>query len=327
MSDAKVHPFKKKGNNNLTLSKIITISIILLVIVSAFGSFYKVEQWEQGVVLRFGKLHKITSPGLNYKLPFGIDKVYRVPVTVDYTIQMGFRTNPGEQSEYIDTEQFLMLTGDLNIIDIDWTLQYTIDDPIAYLFNVRADDRQREKTLRDLSQSVINQEIGDRTFEAVRSVDRAEIEEMAMEHLQEILDSYEFGIEITSLNLIRVLPPQGEVARAFDDVTNAEADRNRYIEEGREDYNREVPRAEGEAQRIIQEAYGYAEARKNVAIGEVARFNAILEEYRLNGEIYKDRLYFETIEAILGSQGNSEIVDRNLEGFLPIRNLGDSNEQ
>jgi len=327
MSDTNVHPFKRnKGKKNSNKgSQLILILVLVIAAIVLLSGFYKVDQSEEAVVLRFGKFYKIAYPGLSFKAPFGIDRVEKVPVQRTYTVQFGFRTEPGEKTRYSREDyikESLMLTGDLNIVNVSWILQYQIDDPQAWLFNFREEDRREEKTIRDVSQSVINELVGDRAIFEVMSSGRNEIEVEALEKIESILDGYNMGINVTSIQLQDVLPPEGAVQEAFQDVNKSIQDMNRYINEGKEAYNTEVPRAEGEAKRIVQEAEGYAASRVNIARGDVARFDAVRIEYQRNKSIMRDRLYYETLEEILGSGSEVDLIDRNLEGFLPVKNLG-----
>jgi len=329
MSDAKVHPFKKKGGGGPTLKggQVFTIVILVIAAIVLLSGFYKVDQSEEAVVLRFGRFYKIAGPGLGFKAPFGIDRVEKVPVQRTYTVQFGFRTEPGEKTRYSREDyikESLMLTGDLNIVNVSWILQYQIDDPRAWLFNFREEDRRQEKTIRDVAQSIINELVGDRAIFEVMSTGRNEIEVEALDRIETILDGYNMGINVTSIQLQDVLPPEGQVQEAFQDVNKSIQDMNRYINEGKEAYNTEVPRAEGQAKRLIQEAEGYAASRVNIARGDVARFNAVRDEYsrsEASKTIMRDRLYYETLQEILMNTDSMDLIDRNLEGFLPIKNL------
>jgi membrane protease subunit HflK len=330
MSDAKVHPFKKKGNGNIKGSQMVVLLILAVILIVLVSGFYKVDQTEEAVVLRFGRFYKIASPGLSFKIPFGIDRVEKVPVQRTYTVQFGFRTEPGEETRYSREDyikESLMLTGDLNIVNVSWILQYQIVDPKAWLFNFREEDRRKEKTIRDVAQSDVNERVGDRAIFEVMSDSRTEIEVLAQEKIERILNGYEMGVNITSVQLQDVLPPEGTVQEAFQDVNKSIQDKDRFINEGLEAYNTEYPLAEGEAKRLIREAEGYAASRVNIARGDVARFISVYEEYSQSNasrSIMRDRLYYETLEQVLGEDSQVELVDRNLQGFLPIKNLGET---
>ena len=210
-----------------------------------------------------------------------------------------------------------MLTGDLNIVDIQWIVQYRIDDPYKWLFSVN----NQESTLRDISRSVINQLVGDLPILSIMTSERTSMEVEAQEMLQEAFDFYNLGIKILTVKLQDIVPPAGDVQDAFEDVNKAIQDMNKYINEGKENYNRVIPAAEGEANKIIQEAQGYASERVNTATGDVARFKSVLAEYEKSPEITARRLYIETMEKVLADGQNLTLVDKNLENFLPMMNL------
>lgn len=304
--------------------KAATIVVILAIVASAVllsTSFFMVDQTEQAVVLTFGKYSKTAEPGLHFKLPFGIQKNYNVPTQVIQSEQFGFRTlSSGRQTVYDDRsypEESIMLTGDLNIVDVEWIIQYRINDPVAWLFN--ADDR--DKTIRDISQSAINLLVGDRAILDVLGPARTSIEEEARIFMNETLSGYGLGIQIIGVRLQNIVPPQG-VQAAFEDVNKAQQDMNRLINEGKEAYNREIPKARGEADRIIQVARGYAAERVNVANGDVARFKAVYEEYRKAPDVTRDRLYYEVMEEVFKDAEGVTLIDKELGNFIPLMNLG-----
>jgi membrane protease subunit HflK len=280
-----------------------------------------VDQTEQAVVLLFGRFNRIAGAGLHFKLPFSIEKNYNVPTQVVQTMQFGFRTErPGITTVYSRgdfPEESVMLTGDLNIIDVEWTIQYLIIDPKAWLFNVE----NKEKTIRDISQSVVNALVGDRAILDVIGPERANIEIEAQELMQQRFDSYKFGIRVTTVKLRNIVPPRGEVQDAFEDVNKSIQDLNRLINEGKEQYNKEIPLARGQAEQLIQEARGYAARRVNTARGDVARFTSVLTEYRKNPDVTRARLYIEMIEDVFEEESGTDLIDRNLENFIPLKQL------
>jgi modulator of FtsH protease HflK len=322
MSNQRENPFKPI-QGSLKKGQIATILIGFVVVVSILTGLYMVDETEEAVVLRLGRYYRTVGSGLNIKAPLGIDRVYKVPVTVIHTLQFGFRTDePGVMTIYSRgdySNESLMLTGDLNIANVSWIIQYKISDPQAWLFNFRAADR--EKTIRDVSQSTLNMLVGDRSIVNVMSSERTNIEVRADELIEETLEGYQMGVEIVAVKLQDVVPPEGAVQEAFEDVNKSIQDMNKLINEGKEQYNAEVPKAEGEAKRMIQEAEGYAIARENRANGDVARFKSVYEEYRRNPQIMTDRLYWETMEEILTSETDLEVIDKNLDNFLPLKNL------
>lgn len=321
MPERDVSPQKGNFNFNIKPKFIWTILIVVIVAFSIMSGVYMVDQTEEAVVLTLGRYSRTTGPGLNYKLPLGLERVYKVPTKVIQTMQFGFRTDSAgittiySQKDY--SGESVMLTGDLNIVDVSWIIQYRIVDPHAWLFNVN----NKEKTIRDVSQSVINQLVGDRAILNVIGSERTNIEDAGMQMTQRIIDSYGMGIQITTVKLQNIVPPEGEVQDAFEDVNKAIQDMNRLINEGKEAYNREIPKATGEAQQLIQVAEGYATERVNRANGDTARFAAVLEEYEKNPSITRDRLYYEMIEAVFGKGSAVDIVDKNLKNFVPFKSM------
>ncbi|AEJ61951.1 HflK protein [Spirochaeta thermophila DSM 6578] len=301
---------------------LLLVVLVVVGLILFFTSFFVVDQTEEAVVLRFGRYHRTVGPGLHWKLPLGIDRNYNVPTQVIQNMSFGFRTErPGVVTVYSSRDypgESIMLTGDLNIVDVEWIIQYRIVDPKAWLFNVE----DRTKTIRDISQSVINMLVGDRAILNVISVDRTMIESEGQELMNQLFKQYDLGITVTAVKLQNVVPPKGEVQDAFEDVNKAIQDMNRLINEGKEAYNKEIPRVKGEAQRIIQEAEGYRAERINRAEGEAKRFLSVLEEYRKAPEITRTRLYYEMLEKVLQNAESLDLVDKTLENFLPLKALG-----
>ena len=321
MSERDVTP--SGGGLPFTLKpRVVIIAIIALaVIILVASSFYVVDQTEQSVILLFGRFSRITEPGLNFKLPFGIEKNYNVPTRVVQTMQFGFRTEKAgintiySRGDY--PEESIMLTGDLNIVDVEWTIQYLIREPRLWLFNVE----NREKTIRDISQSAINLLVGDRAILDVIGSERANIEITAQQLINERLKGYNLGINVETVKLRNIVPPKGEVQDAFEDVNKAIQDMERLINEGKEEYNREIPKARGQADQLIQVARGYAAERVNESKGDVARFNAVRTEYEKNKDVTRTRLYIEMIEDVFSEREGTDLIDRNLENFIPLKAL------
>lgn len=317
MADRNVTPIK----GPVKLSMIILIVAAVAVVAFSATSFFVVDQTEQAVVLTLGKFTKIAEPGLHFKLPLGIQTNFNVKTKVVQTEQFGFRTDKaGVETVYSERsfpQESTMLTGDLNIIDVEWIIQYRITDAKSWLFNVE----DRGKTIRDISQSVINMLVGDRTILDVLGAQRIAIEQAGIDLMNSTLKGYGLGIEIIAVKLQNIVPPAG-VQAAFEDVNKAIQDMNRLISEGKEAYNKEIPRATGEADRIVQVAKGYASERVNKANGDVARFKAVYEEYRKAPEVTRDRLYYEMIESVFADEKGVELIDSELGNFLPIKSLG-----
>ena len=298
-------------------------SAAIVILAAAATSFFSVDQTEDAVVTRFGRYVRTVGPGLQLKLPFGIEKNYNVETNVVKTMTFGYRATDPTGTSLTRARAFedesMMLTGDLNIVDVEWIVQYRISDPAAYLFSVQ----EKEKTIRDISQSVMNQLVGDLPILSVMTSLRTQIEYEAQIAMQELFDNYGFGIEVVTVKLQNIVPPEGSVQDAFEDVNKAIQDMNSYINEGKQYYNQEIPAAEGQAEKIIAEANGYASERINMAKGDTARFDAMREAYESDEETTARRLYIETMEDIITSEsGNIVLIDKNLETFIPFRDLG-----
>jgi len=304
----------------LKATTIVAIAVAAVLVVFFATSFYVVDQTERGVVTTFGKFSRVAEPGLHYKLPFGIQQSYIVKTEVVQTEQFGFRTTKaGVLSEYSAgdySNEATMLTGDLNIVLVEWIIQYRITDPKAWLFNV--DDRQ--KTIRDISQSTINLLVGDRTILGVIGPERIGIQEGAVQMMNETFSRFGLGIQVTQVQLQSIAPPKG-VQDSFEDVNKAIQDMNRLINEGKEAYNAEIPKARGEADRVVEVAQGYATERVNRAKGDVARFNSVYEEYRKAPDITRQRLYYEMMEEVFKGASGVELIDKRFTNFLPLKNL------
>ncbi|MFP4643983.1 MAG: FtsH protease activity modulator HflK [Spirochaetales bacterium] len=318
----------RKFSFSVTPMRIALVIIAAIVLAGAATSFFMVDQTEEGVVLRFGRYDRTVGPGLQTKLPFGIETHETVAVQRVQTATFGFRTetpgSSGQRTEYEERdipEESVMLTGDLNIVDVEWIIQYRIDDPRAWLFNVQ----DREKTIRDISQSVINQLVGDRSIFAVLGRGRGRIEQEGLDQMNEVLQGYELGIRVTQVRLQNIVPPSGRVQDAFEDVNRAVQDMNRLINEGREEYNRQIPRVRGQAERLIEEARGYQARRVNEAEGSASRFTSVLEAYDEAPRITRNRLYIETIEQILSNDSEVTLIDRNLQNMLPLFDITEGN--
>jgi membrane protease subunit HflK len=302
----------------------VTLVVAGILAVSLLGtSVYIVDQTEESVITRFGKFHDIKGAGLHFRLPFGIDRQYLVNVTAVQTEQFGFRTlTSGVSSTYAGiTNESTMLTGDLNIIEVEWIIQYRVIDPKAWVFNVM----ERTETIRDVSRSVINMLVGDRAIMDIMGSQRSAIENEAAVFMNETFRGYGLGIDVIAVKLQNIDPPAG-VQEAFDDVNKAEQDQNRLINEGQQAYNAEIPRTKGEADRLVQIAQGYAAERVNRARGDVSRFNSVYEEYRRAPEVTRRRLYYEMIEEVFKEDSETVVIDRNFNNFLPLRDLNSARD-
>nr|HRY54730.1 FtsH protease activity modulator HflK [Spirochaetia bacterium] len=315
---------RKVSPSGLKLSPALILVALAAIAVIVFlsTSFFVVDQTERAVVTTFGRFTKVAEPGLHYKIPFGIQKSYAVKTEVVQTEQFGFRTEKTGvatatmYSEQRFPEESTMLTGDLNIVDVEWIIQYKINDPKAWLFNTS----DRHKTIRDISQSVLNLLVGDRTILGVMGPERTAIQESAVQMMNEIFSSYGLGIQVTQVQLQNIVPPKG-VQDAFEDVNKAIQDMNRLINEGKEAYNAEIPKAKGEADRLVEVAMGYATERVNKASGDVARFNSVYEEYRKAPDVTRQRLYYEMMDEVFKGEEGVELIDKRFTNFLPLKNL------
>ncbi len=287
------------------------IVIGIFVIVTAMNSFYTVQPDEEGVVTRFGEYLKKTDPGPHIKLPF-IDKVYKVRSKRRQEEVFGFRKNPNGGTIALP-EESLMLTGDLNLASVQWMVQYEISDPWKVLF--RAKDVQ--KTLRDVSMSVMRRVVGDRLVGEVLTVGRAEIAIEAKEIMQSTLDQYDVGIRITTIELQNATPPE-KVKPAFNEVNAAKQEQEQAINRAEREYNKIIPEAKGRAEQMIADAQAYSVRVVNRAKGDANRFKSMMNEYKKAPSITKDRIYLETMEEILSSVERFSIVDEDAKGLIPI---------
>ena len=297
------------------------IVALLILAVVGFSTLYQVESEEVGVVLRFGKYLKTTEPGLRWKLPF-IDEKIMVPVQRQLRQEFGFQTlEAGVRSVYAPTSQdvaaeSVMLTGDLNVAVVEWIVQYRVDNPYEYLFKVR----NLEETFHDMNEAVMREVVGDRTVTEVLTLGRQEIEVEVEARLQDLVNRYEMGIAIDQVVLQDVNPP-APVRPSWDEVSQAQQQRDRMINEARGEYNRVIPRARGEAQQTILQAEGYALDRVNRAQGNAVRFTAVYDEYRQAPEVTRRRLYLETMQRILPRVGRKLFVAENATGVIPLLSL------
>ena len=288
----------------------------LLVLILLVTSLFQIGPEEVGVITRFGKYVRKVEPGLNLKIPI-IERLYKVAVERQQKEEFGFRTTqPGIKSEYTKVgtaDESLMLTGDLNLADVEWIVQYRIIDPYSYLFRVR----EPVITLRDISEACMREIVGDRTVNEVLTVGRAEIAMSVHQKIQALCTEYSLGIRIEQVVLQDVNPPD-PVKDAFNDVNQAQQERETLINQARSEYNKVIPKAKGQAEETIQRAEGYATERVNNALGESARFNALYYEYVKAPEVTKRRIYLETMEEVIPKLGHKIITDESGNNVLPL---------
>jgi modulator of FtsH protease HflK len=296
-----------------------------LVIWALFSAVFTVPAESVGVIQRFGHYHGEVNPGLHFKLPFGVDRVTLVPVKRQLKEEFGFSTPGASFADQASAPnqwvlETTMVTGDLNTALVEWIIQFRIEKAFDFLFKVR----NPGATLRDVSESVMREVIGDRTVDEVLTIGRQEIESTAQVKLQEVVNKYEMGLRIDQIQLKNVNPPK-PVQASFDRVNEAQQERERMINVARGEYNKAVPRARGEADQRIQAAEGYAIQRVNEAEGDVRRFNALLAEYLKGKDVTKRRLYLETLKEVLPRVETKVIVDESASSVLPLLQLGTTN--
>jgi membrane protease subunit HflK len=296
------------------------IAIALAVIVGLFlmfSTFFTIDPEEVGVVLRFGKYVRTTDPGLNFKFPSPIEQVLKVPVQRQLKEEFGFRTERASARNVYSSANFetesLMLTGDLNVAVVDWIAQYRVSDPMKFLFKVR----NVQQTFRDMNEAVMRAVIGDRSVDEVLTIGRQQIEDEVKVRLQALCETYETGITVDQIVLQDVTPPD-PVKPSFNEVNQAEQEKERAINEARSEYNRIIPRARGEAQQMIAQAQGYAIDRTNSAKGEVVLFDEVLAAYRRAPEVTRRRMYLETMAEVFANVDQKILLDKELQGILPL---------
>jgi membrane protease subunit HflK len=293
--------------------------IIILLGLALWSAFYTVPSDSVAVIQRFGKYLKEVPPGLHFKLPFGADRASIVPVKRQLKQEFGFAT-PGAQDRYQSPKdgrsESVMVTGDLNSALVEWVVQYRVADPAKFLFEVR----EPRGTLRHVSESVMREVVGDRTVDEVITIGRQEIESEALAKMQVLATKYEMGISIDQVQLKNINPP-GPVQESFNEVNQAQQEKEKLINEARRDYNKVIPLTEGEKDQRIREADGYRLKRINEAEGDASRFNALFEEYSKAPEVTRRRIYIETMQEVLPKLQSKIIVDEKTQGILPLLNL------
>ena len=297
----------------------IVLAILVVAGIGAWTAYYTVPSDSVAVVQRFGKYLKDVPPGLHFKLPLGIDAATIVPDKRQLKQEFGFAT-PGATDPYQtsrdEKRETQMVTGDLNAALVEWVIQYRISDPVKFLFDVR----EPRGTLRDVSESVMREVVGDRTVDEVITIGRQEIETEALTKMQALSTKYAMGISIDQVQLKNINPPE-PVQASFNEVNQAQQEKEKLINEARRDYNKVIPLAEGEKDQRIREADGYRLKRINEAEGDVARFSALLAEYSKAPEVTLRRIYIETLQDVMPSIRSKIIVDEQTRGILPFLNL------
>jgi membrane protease subunit HflK len=304
---------------NFKSSPILLLAITLIVI-SLWTAWFTIQPEETGIVQRFGAVIRTAGPGLHFKLPIGIETVRTLPTARVLKEEFGFRTLtavPGGRTQYAANNQSfknesLMLTGDLNVIDVQWIIQYRIEDPILYLFNVR----NTPKTIRDITEAIMRRVVGNRLGSDVLTVARVEVSSEAKVEIQKVLSDYKTGVRLVTVELQDVTPPDS-VKPAFNEVNEARQDREKTINQAQEQANREIPKARGVAAQSISQSEGYALERINRAKGEANRFKAILADYEGAPEVTRRRLYLESVSGFLAGLKDLYIVDSDQKALIP----------
>ena len=296
---------------------------VLIVLIFVWTGIYTVPAESVGVVQRFGGFLKTVDPGLQFKIPYGVDTVTIVPWKRQLKMEFGFGT-PGATNRYQESSEpeleRAMVTGDLNAALVEFVVQYRISNPREYLFAVR----DSEDTMRAAAEAVMREIIGDRTVDEVITIGRQEIESSVQANLQKVASDYTLGLAIDTVQLKNVNPPR-EVQSSFDEVNQAQQEKQRAINVADGDYNKAVPRASGEAEQVISQARGYALQRVNEAEGDALRFRSLLAEYQRAPEIMRQRLYLETMIQVMPTLERRIIVDDKGQQVLPFLQL--SNEK
>ena len=295
--------------------------VIILILALMATSVFTVKQNEVGIVQLFGRYVRTVDPGLNFKLPVGIEKVTKVNVREIQTEEFGFSTTEAQlrsrfRPDSENVSESLMLTGDLNVAVVPWIVQFRIENPYNYLFKVR----DVRRLLRDMSEAAMRLVVGDRSVDEVINK-RDEIAVEARGLLQAELDQAESGIHIVTIEMKKTsVPPP--VQPSWNEVNQAEQEKEQMILQAKEDYNKAIPAARGEAERTIKAAEGYALNRVNRAKGDAARFVALYKEYIKAKDVTKRRIYLETIKQTFPKLGQKIIVDSDQKNLVPLLNLG-----
>lgn len=310
---------RKKLGNYAGFMPLAVLGFVLFI--GLIGSIYSIGPDEVGVIQRFGRYARISQPGLHMKMPFGVEKVTPVKVERIFKEEFGLRTlQPGVKTRYSTRgflDESLMLTGDLNISDVEWIVQFRVKDPVKLLFNTR----KPLENVRDMSEVVMRRLVGNYRVDEVLTTKREEINDLAQVGMQEILDNYQTGIQIVTVKLLDVNPPD-TVKPAFNEVNEAKQEKERVINQAWEEYNKVIPLAKGEAEQTIREAEGYSLDKINRAKGEAERFLATWEEYKNAPDVTRKRLYLETMMEILPKVKDKYIIDSEQSSILPLLNVG-----
>jgi membrane protease subunit HflK len=298
-------------------SRITLVILAVIAVIVVMTMWFTVEPEETGIVLRFGRFVRQVPSGLHLKLPWPFESVLKVPVERQLKEEFGFRTLQADVRTTYSQENFgdesLMLTGDLNVAVVEWTAQFRVRDPYKYLFKVR----EVRKTFRDMNETVMREVIGDRSVNEVLTVGRQEIALEVERRLQALCDQYETGIKVEQIVLQNVNPPDA-VKPSFNEVNQAQQEREKLINQARADYNQVIPRARGRAQQTLEQAQGFATDRVNRARGDAELFIQVHAAFQRAPEVTRRRMYLETMAEIYPKVKRKIILDEKLKGVLPL---------
>ena len=321
----------------------LVVAAVVLVLLSGMSVFYRIEASDEGVVLRLGKELRTVPPGLHLKLPWGIDRVYKVPVLRIQTLEFGFEaTQPGRRTTYArqsaeDLGVAEMLTGDLNLGNVEWIVQYRVSDPVQYLFSIGSTEpigrrglpsgsetevnRAVPDTIRDVSEAVMRKLVGDSSIDFVLTIGREQIATEAKQLIQGELDDFKAGVQIVTVELQTTSPPTAQVKDAFQAVNRAKQMKEKVVNEAEGERNSKLPAARGARDKAIAEAEGYQSRVVLETTGKVNAFLAQLAEYEKAPEVTRTRLYLEAMEEVLAGVGSTTIIDESVRGVLSLLNL------
>jgi modulator of FtsH protease HflK len=291
--------------------------LVFIILITVPTMFFTVKTDQEAVMLRFGKYHRTVGPGLQFKLPWGIEEDIKVDVRKLHKMEFGFKTaKAGIRTEY-DQRAFndvsIMLTGDLNVADVEWSIQFRIKDAKDFLFNVR----NVKKNLSDISQAVMRQVVGDHTVNEAINVARDDIAYQALEEMQKVIDEYKMGIHLDVLKLQAVLPPE-KVRPAFDAVNAAEQDAKQIANVAEQQRRKLTQEEKGKAEKVVKQAEAYKINLVNLAKGDTKRFLSLYKEYKKAPTITKKRLYFDNMKTALSQSDRVFVVDPDVKGIVPF---------
>ncbi len=310
------------GNPNFNEKIVYYIAGGFFALVFLFTCFYSVDTDEMAVVLRFGKYASTEESGLHMKIPFWVDEAIKVKTKLILQEEFGFRsefTRSGRTTYSTQNfdEESLMLTGDLNVADVEWIVQFQVSDPKKFLFRVR----DPLTTVRDISQAIMRRVVGDRLVTDVLTVGRAAISSEAQRLMQEIMDQYDIGVHIVGVKMQDVNPPES-VKPSFNEVNSAKQEQEQTINQAERSYNKQVPEAKGEAEQLVAEAQGYAATTINRAKGDAEKLDAVLREYQKAPDVTRRRLYLDAMQEVLQRVNQLVLVDEKAKGVLPLYSGG-----